>query len=154
MSGPSRHDERLTVPLWWWPVAAGLTALLGGSLHLGHGGARAVVPYVAVGGALLAAILVLNRTRVRVADGHLSVARARLPLSVVGAVTAVDREGVRLLLGRAADPRAFTVVRPWIPTAVSVRLDDPEDDTPYWLISTRRPEELVAAIARERSPSG
>ena len=152
-SAPS-HDERLTAPWWWWPVAAGLTGLLGGGLHLGYGGARAVVPYVAVGGACAAAILLLNRTRVRVCDGELTAGSARLPLAVTGDVTAVDRDGVRLLLGREADPRAFTLVRPWIATAVSVPLHDPEDDTPYWLVSTRRPADLVAAISRERAARG
>ncbi|HET8957709.1 MAG TPA: DUF3093 family protein, partial [Microcella sp.] len=28
---------------------------------------------------------------------------------------------------------------------------DPDDPTPYWLISTRRPDELIAAITTARS---
>jgi hypothetical protein len=29
---------------------------------------------------------------------------------------------------------------------VRVHVNDPDDPTPYWMISTRRPDELVAAI--------
>jgi hypothetical protein len=31
---------------------------------------------------------------------------------------------------------------------VRVDLEDPLDPTPYWLLSTRRPQELAAALAR------
>jgi Protein of unknown function (DUF3093) len=38
------------------------------------------------------------------------------------------------------------VVRGYIPTAVLLLLDDPTDDTPYWVVSTRHPDRLVAAL--------
>ena len=31
---------------------------------------------------------------------------------------------------------------------VLIVLDDPDAPTPYWLVSSTRPEELVAALAR------
>ena len=31
-------------------------------------------------------------------------------------------------------------------TAVEITLDDPEDPVPYWLVSTRRPQQLAAAL--------
>ena len=30
---------------------------------------------------------------------------------------------------------------------VRVRLDDPQDDTPYWLVSTRRPVRIAFAVS-------
>jgi hypothetical protein len=30
-------------------------------------------------------------------------------------------------------------------------LNDPDDPTPYWLISTRRPKRLAAALSSQRS---
>ncbi|MGI9207623.1 MAG: DUF3093 family protein, partial [Rhodococcus sp. (in: high G+C Gram-positive bacteria)] len=35
---------------------------------------------------------------------------------------------------------------PWVGTMAMVVLDDPDDPTPYWLISTRRPAELLEAL--------
>ncbi|MDX2025238.1 DUF3093 family protein, partial [Microcella sp.] len=49
--------------------------------------------------------------------------------------------------GQRLDARAFLVLRPDIPAVLRVAVTDPDDPTPYWLLSTRRPEELAAAIA-------
>ena len=46
-----------------------------------------------------------------------------------------------------ADARAFLLLRPYVKTAVRVDLEDPADPTPYWLLSSRRPEALAAALA-------
>ena len=50
-----------------------------------------------------------------------------------------------------ADARAHLVLRPYVSTAVEITLDDPADPVPYWLISTRRPTELAAALDRAAS---
>ena len=51
-------------------------------------------------------------------------------------------------------PYAFVVQRPWIPGAVQVHLDDPADPTPYWVVSSRRPDKLAAALLAERTAAG
>jgi hypothetical protein len=33
---------------------------------------------------------------------------------------------------------------------VAVQLEDPEDDTPYWVVGSRRPEALAAALEQAR----
>jgi hypothetical protein len=38
------------------------------------------------------------------------------------------------------------VLRPYIKTTVEITLDDPEDPVPYWLVSTRHPQRLAAAL--------
>ena len=48
--------------------------------------------------------------------------------------------------GPFQEVEAFVVHRGYIPTMVIVVLDDPMDPTPYWLISTRDPEGLAAAL--------
>nr|WP_284301161.1 DUF3093 family protein [Homoserinibacter gongjuensis] len=53
----------------------------------------------------------------------------------------MQERGVRL----HAD--AWLLIRGWIPDVVRVELDDPQDPTPYWIISSRRADELAAAIA-------
>jgi hypothetical protein len=44
------------------------------------------------------------------------------------------------------DARAFLKIRPWVKPVVRIELDDDNDPTPYWLVSTRRPKELAAAL--------
>jgi hypothetical protein len=62
----------------------------------------------------------------------------------------LDATGRREVLGVGADPLAFVVQRPWVAGAVQVVLDDPADPTPFWVVSSRRPVELAAAILAAR----
>ena len=149
---PSAYDERLAVPWWVWPAGLALAVLMAAQLHGGGTGfARAVLPYVVLPPLALAGLLVLSRGRVRVADGVLHVPGARVPLSAVGGVTALDREGTRRLRGPVANPLAYVATRPWLPLAVRVDLADPDDDTPYWLVGTRSPQALAEALQSQRA---
>ncbi len=38
-------------------------------------------------------------------------------------------------------------IRGWIDPVVRIEITDPADRTPYWLASTRHPDELVAALS-------
>lgn len=144
------YEEQWRVPLWWWPAGAGLAVLAGAWLHGGAGGWRSVVPYAAfltVAGVLLVAA---SRGRVRLRDGVLSVPGGRIPLAALGAVRALDVEQTRRVRGPTADIRAFVATRPWLTRAVQVQVEDPEDDTPYWLVGSRRPQRLAEAIEAAR----
>ncbi len=146
MDPTTGHEERLTVPWPWWLAAL---AVVGG-LALQVGAGVAAVPVwlaLAVAGPLTVAVLWWSgRLRVAVDGDEFIVDDARLPRSVIADAIPLDAAGRRTLLGPAADPLAFVVQRPWIAGAVQVLLDDPQDPTPYWLVSTRRPERLAAAL--------
>lgn len=91
---------------------------------------------------------------VRVEDGELRVGRAHIGAQHLGPVDSLDSEETRRTAGRDADARAFLVLRPYLKRAVRIGIADPEDPAPYWLISTRRPDQLAAAIgALTRAPS-
>jgi hypothetical protein len=53
---------------------------------------------------------------------------------------------LRRVVGREGDPAAFVSIRPWIGPGVQVWLDDPEDPTPYWVVSSRHPARVVEAL--------
>lgn len=149
-----RHSERLTVPWWLWLPALALAAFLSAEVFLGGGGALQWLPYALLLPATAVALWRLGRVRVAVADGELRVDDARLPVGYIAGVTVLGPPEKRMLLGPAARPYAFVVQRPWVGGAVQVHLDDPADPTPYWVISSRRPAELAAAIlaARQAAP--
>ena len=65
---------------------------------------------------------------------------AHLPVSLVGRVDVVTGEAKREALGPQLDPQAFVLHRPWVGPVVRIEVLDPDDPTPYWVISTRRPE--------------
>jgi hypothetical protein len=144
------HDERLGVPLRWWALATMFVASLLLALLV------ATPLWVALAGTavLVAAVLALfvgyGAARVAVRDGVLVAGRARIPVALTGDATALDPEGTRRLAGRDADARAYLLIRPYLRHAVRVDVADPADPTPYWLVSTRHPARLVAALAAAR----
>jgi Protein of unknown function (DUF3093) len=142
------YDERLTAPVWVWAAVLSVAGVSAAALHGGAGGWRTVVPYAVLLPLAVAGLLWTSRGRVRVADGVLHVPGARIPLDHLGGVTPLTREGTRRVRGPLAEPRAYVVTRGWLSESVRVQVEDPEDDTPYWLVGTRRPEQLAAALQR------
>ncbi len=141
-----RHAERLSVPLRWWVQGVMLVASLWLALVVATPG---VVAWSATAVCLLLLTVLLvgyGSARVRVEDGTLYAGRAQVAAHHLGSAVALDAEQTRLLAGRDADARAFLLLRPYLKRAVRVELLDPRDPTPYWLISTRRPVELAAAV--------
>ncbi len=59
---------------------------------------------------------------------------------------ALDADATRRLAGVEADARAYLLLRPYLKRAVRVDVTDPADPAPYWLLSTRQPDELAAAL--------
>lgn len=83
---------------------------------------------------------------VAVRDGELVAGRAHIPLSQLGEVTVLDREGIHQAMGTAWDPRAFACLRTWAKGGVRVDVVDPSDLTPYWIVSSRHAHDLAAAL--------
>lgn len=141
------YDERLTVPWRWWLVATAVVVVLSAPFGLSVVGPPGwLVAFVALAAVVAAGLWWLGRIRVAVAHGELLVDDARLPVRFVAEAIPLDAESRRELLGPQADPLAFVVQRPWVAGAVQVVLNDPADPTPYWLVSTRAPERLAAAL--------
>ena len=145
------YAERLTVPLRWWVQGTMLVA----SLWLAVLVAAPEVLAWSVAGVALALMVTLllayGRARVGVADGELVAGRAHIPLGFVGEVAALDAEGVRRQAGVDADARAYLLLRPYLKRGVRVDITDPADPAPYWLVSCRRPDRLVAAMESARA---
>jgi hypothetical protein len=110
-----------------------------------------------LGGSLLAfnvgVFLSYGGAYVVVRDGVLYAGRAHIPLSLLTEPRALDGDEVRMALGVDADARAFLVVRPYIRRGVLVRVADPADPTPYWLVSSRHPDDLARALSTLTSQS-
>jgi DUF3093 family protein len=142
----TKHSERLYVAWWNWPLPLIGAALMAATIHLGYPGLRAWLPYVVLIPLMAAVLLQLSRTKVEVADGELRVGKAHLPVRFVGEVDVVWQEAKRKALGPELDPAAYLLHRGWIGPVLRVRLTDPEDPTPYWVFSTRRPEKLAEIL--------
>ena len=145
------YRERLWVPWWYWALA--IPAIIVCTAQIAFN--RSII-WLIIGGSIITLIdlwilVTLSQTKVSVeVDGSgerwLHAGTAVLPASVVSKSLVVPESAHRNALGRQLDPAAFLVTHSWVRTMVLLVLDDPEDPTPYWLVSTRRPEELLDAF--------
>ncbi|MGH3655263.1 MAG: DUF3093 domain-containing protein [Micromonosporaceae bacterium] len=150
-NAPARYAERLILPWWLWIPALGVAGLLAAEIHLGAPGVRSWVPYVVLLPLAAVGLWWLGRIRVAVDGETLVVDDAKLPVRYIAKIESLSPDQKRELLGPHAHPLGFVVQRPWVRGAVKVTLDDPEDPTPYWLVSCRRPEALADAVTRARA---
>ncbi|MDJ1130838.1 DUF3093 domain-containing protein [Streptomyces iconiensis] len=148
------YDERLTAPRSWWLIAAGI-GVGGGVMLLPLGLLAMLCGLVAATALASVCVSAYGGVRVRVVAGSLVAGDARIPLSALGTAEALDAEEAIAWRRHKADTRAHMVLRSYVPTAVRIEVTDPEDPTPYIYVSTRHPENLVAALrsAREATPS-
>ncbi len=145
-SAAVRYAETLRVPLRWWALAT--------SFHVTVLVAFAVALPLWVALLSVAALVLLSTTwfvgygsaRVVVTDDTFRAGRARVPVGLLADPQPLDAEQTWQAVGPQADARAFLLLRPYVRGSVMVQLVDPADPTPYWLVSTRRPGPLAAAL--------
>jgi hypothetical protein len=145
-----RYRERLWAPWWWWPLGFAVAALIALEVNQGVQGLPNWVPFAALFGVAAAALLWLGRSEVAViADGdsvELWAGQAHLPAAVISRSAEIPRSAKSAALGRQLDPAAYVLHKGWVGPMALVVLDDPDDPTPYWLVSCRHPERVLSAL--------
>ena len=140
------YRERLRTPWWWYPVAIAIACILAAEFHVGGLDLTIWIPFCTLVPLSVLAVWWLGRAWLEVSDGELRVRGAHLPLRYVSGVIALDGETLRRVVGREGDPAAYVSIRPWIGPGVQVWVDDADDPTPYWVVSSRNPDRLVKAV--------
>jgi Protein of unknown function (DUF3093) len=142
--------ERLTVPIMWWVLASlfALSVLLAVGAYLG--------PVWGIGTALATvmvatAIFISAAVVISIDAREIRIGRASIEHAYIASSQALAAEEARQRAGVGADARAHLVLRPYVRTAVEITLDDPDDPVPYWLVSTRRPQQLAEALREAAS---
>lgn len=144
------YTERLWPSVGTWAVVP--LAGTGAALSLVPLGTGAAVAAAAVVMALAVTAFMRGAAPVGVQEGHLRAGAARIPVDLIGAPETFTGEQARQQRGPVLDARAYLLLRGWITPVLRVPVTDPQDPTPYWLVSTRRPEALSEAIlAAQRS---
>lgn len=146
---PDYHEKLWPTP-WIYAVSLLLvpaSILVLAPVSLPAGVATGIVLYLATVGALSFTAPVIE-----VHDGRLRAGRAEISLDYTGIAVGATDAAARVERGTGLDARAFLVIRGWVQPVVRVPITDPIDPAPYWLLSTRHPTELAAAINGSRRP--
>jgi hypothetical protein len=163
-----RYRERLRVPWWWWPPGLGLAALIALEVNQGVPTLPNWLPFAVLLPVAATVLLWFGKTEVRVVSAHvrskeggahvrseegsgsgeteLWVGAAHLPVSAISRSAEVPRSAKSAALGRQLDPAAYVVHRAWVGPMALLVLDDPDDPTPYWLVSCRHPDRVLTAL--------
>ena len=116
-----------------WPLALSLAAVtLVGSLVLAS---------------VLSPLIVVDENR-------LLAGKMSIPLIAIGTVEAIPAEDLRSELGPKLDARVQLLIRGDLRSAVRIEINDANDPTPYLIVSTRRPADLVRALGANSSKLG
>jgi hypothetical protein len=95
-------------------------------------------------------MLIASSPTIRVTETTLVAGRAQIPLTLVGEPTGYTADAAILQRGQRLDARAWLLIRGWVKPVVKVPVLDEHDPAPYWLLSTRSPDQLVRALNQGR----
>lgn len=133
----SEFAERINWPMWLWLFLAMIVA----SIYLtfwapfGHLTAGVI-------SALLTGVLVFSsqKTRLEIVliNDWLYVGNAKIAVKHLKKTTYLNQLEFKKLRGVNADPAAFSATRFWVSTGVKIELNDKNDPTPYWLVSSKK----------------
>ena len=144
------YTEQLRAPAAVWFLGMFSAFIFATMAWAGFNVLVAIASYVVICGGCAALLLTWGHATVEVSDGELRAGPVTLPLAMAGEVAALDEAGTRAMRGPSADPNAYMMTRPYLKRAVYVEVTGEHQNRPYWLIGTRRPAELAAAIERSR----
>lgn len=140
------YRERLS-PSLWLIVGAGVVAPMASLVFVRIDAAFSLAIGVAVAVAVMAALIGFA-PRVDLSGTELRAGRAHIDVRLLGAPRALTGDEARAARGADLDTDGWHLIRGGIDGVVVVPVDDQDDPTTTWTISTRTPERLAAMIAR------
>jgi len=141
--------EKLWPTVGVWVIAAGIAGagiLVFAPISMPAGYTAAGVLF-----AVMAVLLVLSTPAITVTGDSLTVGRATIERRFVGTVQQFRGREATAERGTRLNGLAYLCIRGWIDPVVKIEITDPSDRTPYWLASSRRPDELTAALSSGRA---
>jgi hypothetical protein len=141
-----RFREVIAPPIWLLAFIYFLFSSISISLWAAIGNTPALWCQIILTIALIF-IAVRSRMLIEIDEHEMRINKAHIELKYLGDVSVLGTEDMRYARGRDADPSAYLAIRFWNPRGVLVKVKDSRDSTPYWLISSKRGDELAKAIS-------
>jgi uncharacterized protein (DUF58 family) len=142
-----RYREVIRAPLWLLAIVYFFMLTLVISLWAALGNGAALISLVVVTAALVW-IYSATALTIEVDETELRVGKAHIALGFIGDSVNLNNEAIKRIRTRDADPQAFLAIRFWAPEGVQILINDINDSTPYWLVSSNRGAELIKAFKK------
>ncbi|CAB4718882.1 MAG: DUF3093 family protein [Actinobacteria bacterium] len=105
-------------------------------------GNNAALVTLAILTSLLIFLYVKSSLEIQVDESQLWVGKAHIEYKYIGATVALTANEMKNIRTRDADPSAHLEIRFWNPHGVKIHINDSRDVTPYWLVTSKKSEEL------------
>jgi len=142
------YVERTPWPIWLWLfllfLAATLALAFWAALGTRWGWITMLIQFLGLLYLSQRSVLALEVTH-----NELRVGSAHIDRKYLGAVAVLSPEEMRKWRGPLSDPAGYMALRFWIASGVKIEIADPNDPTPYWLISSKKAQPLAAALQRK-----
>jgi hypothetical protein len=175
-SSPVIYAEQLRTPWWWYLAGVAIAVLLGGEFFTAIPTWIAWIPFGLVLAVIVLGVWRFSSGRVTVTSATIQAGDQVLPLTAIDRAIQLSPTELRRLVGRHSDPTAFNFIRSWVGPGIQLVLLPPAPGfghpaeasaegeageappastfTPYWAVSTRHPDQLLAALAASAVPVG
>jgi hypothetical protein len=142
-----RFREVIRMPFWLLGFIYFLFLSLVIAVWAAIGNQPALLTWVA---STIAIVLIARKSTltIEIDADELRAGPAHIALEYIGEVTALDSKEMGRLRTRDADPASFLIFRFWRSTGVKVEINDPQDQTPYWLITSKKNIELAKLLSQ------
>lgn len=140
----TEYRERLS-PSLWVLVAAALCGPMAALVLTPIDRTLALIGGAVVGIGVVVALIAASPT-VSISGGELRAGSAHIPLDLLGEPVGLSGDEARAARGVDLNPRSWLMLRGGIDALVVVPVLDPDDPAPSWIVSTRTPDRLTAAI--------
>jgi hypothetical protein len=164
------YVEQLRTPWWWYLGAVGVAVLLSLEFAVAIPAWLAWTPFAVLLPAGLLFVWRLSSGRIAVTSDTVRAGARSIAVADIEQAIDLTAAELRRLVGRHGDPLAYTYIRSWIGPGVQVVLRPPAARTPdagtdslpapderypepYWVLSTRHPDRLLAALHAASAPS-
>lgn len=140
-----RYREVIHAPLWLLAIIYFFLLSIVISVWAALGNNAALLSLVTV--TMMLIYFYFKSALVIEADEHeLRVGKAHIQHRYIGVIKDLDNDQVRRTRTRDADPHAYLAIRFWVNKGVQLFIEDKQDPTPYWLISSNKGIELIKAL--------
>ena len=139
--------EVLRPPIWVLAFIYFLLLSLVIAIWAAFGGLATIYTFVIATIAIIYLALKMGAT-ISISADELRIDGAHIEIKYLGAVTVLDASMMKALRTRDADPAAYLAIKFWTPAGVKIEVNDPRDPTPYWLITSKRGEEIAALLSK------
>lgn len=139
--------ERTPWPIWLWLFLLFLAGSLSLAIWAALGNSWALISTLVQ----FLGLLYLSQSTVlaiSVDEDSLHVGNATLERRYITALTPLSASEMAKIRGPLANPSAYLALRFWISTGVKIEFSDPHDQTPYWLVSSKKAHQLADALMK------